>query len=194
MNNIMKLAQEYAVRYRVNRAVDEARAALEAAVTEQAAEIEHWKTEAMTGSNAQMLREQVAELQAKLSAMESVEPVLRLAGIDNYGPKLAWYKHWTEFPAGTELYAAPKVAQPPEWMPVSKESMDTAELPDWFRSEEPMWVATTSGVYVGTYEWRQGRNPHCFTTLDGGSFSFPQVTHIKQFVKPAAPAIGGQQP
>ena len=53
MNNIMKLAQEYAVRYRVNRAVDEARAALEAAVEqlEKDAERYRWLRERYTAVN-----------------------------------------------------------------------------------------------------------------------------------------------
>ena len=36
--------------------------------------------------------------------------VLRLEGIDEYGPILGWNQHWTVFPVGTEFYTAPPTA------------------------------------------------------------------------------------
>lgn len=35
--------------------------------------------------------------------------VLRLEGIDEYGPILGWNQHWTEFPVGTEFYTVPPI-------------------------------------------------------------------------------------
>lgn len=94
MIDIMKLAHEYAVRYRVNQAVDEARAALQAAIEALQAEIkelESWKEAARDKLDWQqtdnrLLRVQletneaanktrIAALQAKLDAMGKGEPV-----------------------------------------------------------------------------------------------------------------------
>lgn len=72
-----------------------------------------------------------------------------------------------------------------EWVPISREIMEDCEsweMPDWYRGGQLMWVATAVSVFVGTYEWRQGRNPHCFITVDGHYFGFPEVTHIRQFI------------
>jgi hypothetical protein len=48
------------------------------------------------------------------------EPVAILKGIDEYGPMLGWYKHWTNFPVGTELYTITPRAQRP-WVGLTDE-------------------------------------------------------------------------
>lgn len=37
----------------------------------------------------------------------AAQPVARIAGVDEYGPRLEWFKHWTEFADGTNLYTIP---------------------------------------------------------------------------------------
>jgi len=39
---------------------------------------------------------------------QAAEPVVELSGIDEYGPMLNWFKHWTEFPLGAQFYDAPQ--------------------------------------------------------------------------------------
>lgn len=52
----------------------------------------------------------VQEALAALSAMEG-EAVVEITGVDEYGPMLAWSKHWSGFPVGTKLYTAPPPQQ-----------------------------------------------------------------------------------
>lgn len=74
------------------------------------------------------------------------------------------------------------------WVPVSRETLDADQWPDWYRPEETMWVATESyGVVAAVYEWRQGRHPHRFYTAGCGELGLGDVTHIKQYQKPAPP-------
>ena len=109
MNNIMKLAQEYAVRYRVNRAVDEARAALEAAVEQQAEEITKLKESVsdLRASTETLARERNA-LQDKLSAMEKQDPA---AWMSPGKERIEFSRTDTVYGSHTiPLYTAPKVA------------------------------------------------------------------------------------
>lgn len=39
------------------------------------------------------------------------EPIARLAGVDEYGPRIDWFKHWINVPVGTVFYTSPQ-AQP----------------------------------------------------------------------------------
>lgn len=39
--------------------------------------------------------------------MTKAEPVVKITGIDEHGPLLGWYRHWADFPIGTEFYASP---------------------------------------------------------------------------------------
>jgi hypothetical protein len=47
------------------------------------------------------------------------EPVARLKGVDEYGPMLDWYTHWTDFPVGTKFYTSLSAQSPPVQEPVS---------------------------------------------------------------------------
>ena len=54
---------------------------------------------------------------------------------------------------------------PANWVPITQDLLDAQE--PWLY--KPCWLALKSGVVEqGVYEWRQGRNPDRFRTLDGG--------------------------
>jgi hypothetical protein len=46
------------------------------------------------------------------------EPVAKIKRIDEYGPMLDWYTHWTDFPVGTKLYTSPPAQPAPVQEPV----------------------------------------------------------------------------
>lgn len=121
MSNIMLMADTYADRFYHNRRHHDqsteydraaARAALEAAVTEQAAEIAQLK-ESVSDLRAAaiILKAERDALQAKLSAMEEQKPVGEVRNSSAYFYN-GMYTDKTDVPDGTKLYAAPKGAQP----------------------------------------------------------------------------------
>lgn len=46
-----------------------------------------------------------AEGKYQASKMQHSEPIAMLQGFDEYGPRIEWYKHWVDFPIGTQFYA-----------------------------------------------------------------------------------------
>ena len=59
--------------------------------------------------------ERIETLEAELAAMRAGgAPVARIEGIDEYGPRIGWFKHWTDVAIGTHLYARPRPATPLE--------------------------------------------------------------------------------
>ena len=71
----------------------------------------------------------------------------------------------------------------PAWVPVTESLL--ASEPNWLSG--PLWVAGRYGVSQATYEWRQGRYPHCFDTDGNGALGLDSVTHVMPCLKPAAP-------
>ena len=68
--------------------------------------------------------ERIETLEAELAAMRAGgEPVARIEGIDEYGPRIGWFKHWTDVAIGTHLYPHPKPAA------------QDAELLDWLGNQ-----------------------------------------------------------
>ena len=76
------------------------------------------------------------------------EPVARLEGIDEYGPRLEWFSPWVNLPVGAKLYAEPRpiIAQPVQ--PTTKESLTVhASAEDYLRHQY--------GARRGHFAWRE---------------------------------------
>lgn len=56
------------------------------------------------------LHQMVAEA---LAAQPQQEPVAKITGVDEYGLTLGWYKHWINFPVGTQFYTFPPAQRKP---------------------------------------------------------------------------------
>ena len=53
------------------------------------------------------MRDEIGFLKAQLAAQAGQEPVAQIEGIDEYGPRLDWFKHWANVGVGSKLYATP---------------------------------------------------------------------------------------
>lgn len=58
------------------------------------------------------VRDNLHKLNA-LQPAQTVEPVAKITGIDEYGPMLGWHRHWANFPVGTSLYTSPQPQRQP---------------------------------------------------------------------------------
>lgn len=74
-------------------------------------------------------------------------------------------------------------SQDVNWVIPTKDLLETQ--PDWLYGE--LWIATGSSVYMAKYEWRQGRNPHCFDIEGGGTLGLHDITQIAPAIKPKVP-------
>lgn len=114
--------------------IDETRAALAATPALPAAEdssagdlaevpddfgsAEHWKEKAQYWAEVahelrgQALRGEPVDgiIQPPAQAEVQAEPVAQLIGVDEYGPRLNWFKHWVDLPKKALLYTAPHAA------------------------------------------------------------------------------------
>lgn len=64
-----------------------------------------WKDEAPTAVVIGALLKALTDEQAQAGV-----PVARVAGVDEYGPRIDWYVHWANF-CGADLYTNPPPAQ-----------------------------------------------------------------------------------
>lgn len=71
----------------------------------------------------------------------------------------------------------------PAWVPMTVELLNSQE--PWLY--QPIWIAGEFGVEQATYEWRQGRYPHCFDTSDGHGRGLSEITHAMPVEIPASP-------
>jgi hypothetical protein len=111
---------------------------------------------------------------------QAVEPV---ASLSLFGGKKRAHPH-PPSDKDIEIGWMPLYLHPvPAWVPMTEKLLNTQE--PWLY--QPIWIAGAFGVEQATYEWRQGRNPHCFDTTDGDCRDLSEITHAMPIVIPAAP-------
>lgn len=83
-----------------------------------------------------------------------------------------------------ELYKA--AAAVPQWIPVTDAVLTSIESGDMGR-EFWIFIKGLKCIESAVYEWRQGHNPHGFTTQSGVRWGAMDVTHVIPYYCPPAP-------
>ncbi len=98
---------------------------------------------------------------------------------------LQW--QYTERPEQAEHAAEIQRLQPVrDWMAITPDLLNAIDAGEYGTL---FWLAAPGAetAFVGTYTWRQGRNPHGFNTEGGARWSASEVTHVMPMCPPELP-------